>query len=360
MKTIILTKPYLLFETVNLLYAHVNGIDPSEMTTREPQALRPDQIASLLRQCCDGMDREQPELQYYFKERALEGCDGPYCLAFAMVYSFMLWENPDWQAHLASLEQYWLRMQQIGYLIHSVGTMGLRMEQSPDKQGVPLSSQIYQLGIPAEERLELIEVFTNYSSHLQTLRRLIAPAAEKLEQALADYAPTVQRCGAAWQTYFQEQCPAEEYLRQRGRIALTPEVRQIAVGFSLTNGWLLGGDTRDDTFFLFIGIGHACSTEVGSRGPGLMNDGEIFAIKQMGDKNRLAILRMLWGEESYCLELSQRLGMNPGTVSRTLTNLYNTGLLDARQAGGRTYYRTDRVRVEALFRNLLQYFRQED
>lgn len=179
MKTIILTKPYLLFETVNLLYAHVNGIDPSEMTTREPQALRPDQIASLLRQCCDGMDREQPELQYYFKERALEGCDGPYCLAFAMVYSFMLWENPDWQAHLASLEQYWLRMQQIGYLIHSVGTMGLRMEQSPDKQGVPLSSQIYQLGIPAEERLELIEVFTNYSSHLQTLRRLIAPTAEK-------------------------------------------------------------------------------------------------------------------------------------------------------------------------------------
>lgn len=234
------------------------------------------------------------------------------------------------------------------------------MEPKPGQAGVPLSSQIYQLGIPAEERLELIEVFTNYSSHLQTLRRLIAPTAEKLEQALADYASTVQRCGAAWQTYFQEQCPAEEYLRQRGRIALTPEVRQIAVGFSLTNGWLLGGDTRDDTFFLFIGIGHACSTEVGSRGPGLMNDGEIFAIKQMGDKNRLAILRMLWGEESYCLELSQRLGMNPGTVSRTLTNLYNTGLLDARQAGGRTYYRTDRVRVEALFRNLLQYFRQED
>lgn len=92
----------------------------------------------------------------------------------------------------------------------------------------------------------------------------------------------------------------------------------------------------------------------------MLNEGELDAMKLLGDQNRLNLLRILSKERSYCLELSQKLNLNPGTVSRLLTGLYNVGLLDAEQVGGRTYYKTNTDLVGSLFKNVLRFIQQED
>lgn len=362
METKILQKPYLLFEAVNLLHAYVNDIPPEKLTTQEPLSLKPEQIRALQHTCCRGLNRTESELVYYFKnrpDRPVDGGSSPYCLAFAMVYSFMLWEYPDWRDHLAALNASWEALQIRGYHIESVGKLGLLLTEDTEQPHIPLASQIYRLDIPAEDRLELIEVFTNYSAHLTKLRQLMEPVMLKLESALLDFQKVLASLAEAWSAFFT-QCPAEEFLAQRGRITLNPERGRIVVGFSLVDSWCMGGDLREETFFLYAGAGQPQSLQVGSRGAGMLNEGELDAMKLLGDQNRLNLLRILSKERSYCLELSQKLNLNAGTVSRLLTGLYNVGLLNAEQEGGRTYYKTNTELVGSLFQNVLRFIRQED
>lgn len=359
METKIVDQAYPLFEAVNLLHAFVNETPAEHLTSQETLALRPEQLRAMTDACCAGLDRTEPLLQYYFKDRPIEAGNGPYCIAFAMVYSFMLWEHPAFDAHLAALDAYWQTLQTQGYCIRSVSKMGLFMTQDASKKGVPLASQIYSLELSAAERLELIEVFTNYSAHLEKLRRLLEPVVGRMEQTLEALLPQRQALRDAWQTFF-DCCPAEQYLLQRGRIDLTQETERVVVAFSFADSWFLGGDFRNRDFFLYVGSGQPRSTKVGGRGAGILNDGEVNAMKLIGDPTRLSLLRMLSRERSYCLALSQKLNLNPGTVSRLLTGLCDVGLLDAQTEGGRTYYRTNDALLEGLFRNVLRYVRQED
>lgn len=359
METKIVDHVYPLFEAVNLLHAYVNETPAERLTSQEDLALRPEQLRALTDTCCAGMDRTQPALQYYFKDRPIEAGNGPYCMAFAMVYSFMLWKHPAFDAHIAALDAYWQALQTRGYRIRSVSKMGLFIMEDPSKKGVPLASQVYSLDISAAERLELIEVFTNYSAHLEKLRLLLEPVVSRMEEALTAFQTQRTALTEAWQTFFS-QCPVEQYLEQRGRIALAAETDRVVVAFSLADSWFLGGDFRDRDFFLYIGSGQPRSTKVGSRGSGILNDGELDAMKLLGDQNRLSLLRILCKERSYCLALSQKLNLNAGTVSRLLTGLCDVGLLDAELEGSRTYYRTNDALLESLFRNILRFIRQED
>ena len=104
METKIVDQAYPLLEAVNLLHAFVNETPAEHLTSQETLALRPEQLRAMTDACCAGLDRTEPMLQYYFKDRPIEAGNGPYCIAFAMVYSFMLWEHPAFDAHLAALD----------------------------------------------------------------------------------------------------------------------------------------------------------------------------------------------------------------------------------------------------------------
>lgn len=69
----------------------------------------------------------------------------------------------------------------------------------------------------------------------------------------------------------------------------------------------------------------------------------------LADDHRQQILRLLWGRELCVRDLVQALGLSQPTVSHHLRILQRAGLLQAREAGRRTFYTLD---VEALDRSL--------
>ena len=58
-------------------------------------------------------------------------------------------------------------------------------------------------------------------------------------------------------------------------------------------------------------------------------------------------------------DLSQSLGLNPGSVFRDLNNMNNAGLLTQEVISNRIHYRTDSTAVERLTKHLMRYLHQE-
>lgn len=76
----------------------------------------------------------------------------------------------------------------------------------------------------------------------------------------------------------------------------------------------------------------------------------IAVLKALGDKKGLEILNCLARGRSYCHELADAMGADPGNMSRNLAMLHNYGFLRQKRDAQKNYYETD---VDAI-RNFLQ------
>ena len=79
-----------------------------------------------------------------------------------------------------------------------------------------------------------------------------------------------------------------------------------------------------------------------------LHDWEFNALRLLAHPDRARMLRAMTGQAMSVQELSQTLGLNPGSVFRDLNNMKNVGLLAQEVVSNRIYYRTDSATVERL------------
>lgn len=89
-----------------------------------------------------------------------------------------------------------------------------------------------------------------------------------------------------------------------------------------------------------------------------LHDWEFNALRLLAHPDRARMLRAMTGQAMSVQELSQTLGLNPGSVFRELNNMKNVGLLAQEVVSNRIYYRTDSATVERLTKHLVRYLNQ--
>lgn len=82
------------------------------------------------------------------------------------------------------------------------------------------------------------------------------------------------------------------------------------------------------------------------------NDELAYILKVLADKTRLEILKSLKEGPSYNLEIAQKLGLTPATVSHHMTALLMRKFVSLEKHGGYTYYELNREVLSSLIQHL--------
>lgn len=77
------------------------------------------------------------------------------------------------------------------------------------------------------------------------------------------------------------------------------------------------------------------------------NDQALNLFKALGDKTRLAIVRILWQSDSYVELIASKLSLSAGTVSFHLRKLENAGLVTCHRSQFYVIYSLNRGQLEA-------------
>lgn len=351
--------PFMLYETVAMLYKFTNGITFASVLSRmklkqgahttKALARRMNQLQVILEDVCAGLDPEDPLLRQYFGRVVSGGEDT--CLASLLTESFgppssiSLWEDME---HICRV---WREHQASGAWIRTDSPNALSFCREPGGPG-DLFAQVNALSLPPELKLSLYGVLRNFDACAEELAQLMVPLSLRLEEHYRKNLWLLEETESYWQEIFDQKHPIA-FLRSHIDNAVLEnagEETQVAIllmDCSHIHYWF-GADpveapARD---FICIGCGINSASITRRQNEDLESVGEI--LRAMGDKRRLEVLRRLSKERMYLHELAESMDMDPGSMSRVLTMLHNYGFLRQERQALRNYYQTDRETIHSF------------
>lgn len=345
--------PFMLYETVAMLYKYVNNISFQSILSRQrllrgapaTKALvrRMDRLQEIMEEVCAGLDPEDPILQRYFA--CVGVVDDDLCLANLMTASFCTLNEPELRAHGAEICATWKKYQQDGLWIQPDVTGVLSFWNDPDRPE-DLFEQVSCLNLPAEFRLQLYGALRKFEKSMEELIELTAPLSDRLEALYRQDTWLLDETVAYWEEKFKE-TPPFELLATIGGVNYVRNAREhtrVAFGLMSCNILLCGrAASAQDSNLLYIGCGTTISSMSRKQSDDLENAGAI--LRALGDKKRLEILRRLSKGRLYSHELADVMQMDPGNMSRILAVLHNYGFLRQERESLRNYYQTDRETI---------------
>ena len=358
----IIRAPFMLLETVSMLYKYVNGItvpgllkqwrmDPADEKNRG-RVRRLYRIQEILDQVCADVDPQDPELQRLFGQVEC-GCEDV-CLAQLLTYSFCTLRKPGFRDHVEEIIEIWRRLQRKKYWIQPGSTGSLIFSQGSEHPG-SLLRQVRALNYPSEFRLELCDALEHFDETLHRLADLLEPLSVRLEEIYRQERWIFEEVWAYWDEALRTLPPLEllERMCMKNEAQGAGEMTWVALSAMNTNivttimeedlGTVLGHNC------LFMG-GAITTTSIAARHDSRL-DGVLAVLKCLSDRKRLEILRRLSRGRSYGQALAESMGMDPGNVSRNLGMLHSYGLLRQERSTLRAFYETDR---EALHEFLVR------
>lgn len=349
----IIRKPFMLLETVSMLYRYINNIKVED-TGKSPNAVvdeerrkartqRAQQVQQITSQVCGDVDRNNPEMQRFFG-RTDCGCENT-CLAIILTYSFHTLDYPDFWDHVEEVCRLWTCYLAEGYWIQSSSTVALSFTQTMDCPG-DLIRQIKALNYSADFRVELMDALTHFPETVHRLAELIAPLAVRLGQVYEENPHLLGERWDYWENITRNLSPSEllSTMGMRDEAEDAAEDTWLAAGFMNTNIMAAMGakySLRNLEHNLVL-MGSLISMESIAIRKGVELDGISVLMKCLADRKRLEILHRLAKERSYGLALSESIGMDPGQVSRSLGMMHNFGFLKLERESLRAYYVADR------------------
>jgi len=363
MNLIIDSKPYMLYETIEMVFKYVNNISICDIRDTLRRVCngycdnlwlqRLSRLQEIVEDCCKDLDPEDEVVQYYFK-RVDTGCVREFTsLARVITLSFLQFRHHDISGELQALKDYWKRLQEVPYSIPGFSVSGLEFRPlAPGMEQQSLFMQIYALDYPAEFKLEIIKVLQDYDRHLDQLAQFLMPYAQRLSSRLEEESWLIQSVADYWREQFQEMTPESFLGSPKMMNQVIPETDEKRVCFSLMHCselfWDFAGNTplgQKQSLFIF-----GCATVAQSSIRRISGDAErICAIlRSISDKNKFEILRKLSKTRDYCQKLAEELHCDKGNLSRSLAVLHNYGFLIQEPEQTRVYYRTDIEGIEAF------------
>ena len=347
MKQIVLRSPVVLYETVEALYQHVNGLSVegrkrdllqkfgSKLTRTEREQIEQScaLAAKVAEAACTGLE-DGPALETFFRKWETESKWQNTCLAKLMIFSFLDIRTTDLEQSLQRTRQSAEERLNGSYLLRDINSGGISFYAAEPGQTIPpLSEQLDGLMIEEQYRWRLYKLLTNYSAMFDELSALLRPAAQRVQDVLPRILPQLQPVYDHWEQYFS--CHAFSELLER----FTNQSMQLAEMDTYINLSLVaGGDmiyTYDelacsDCRQVYLGVLLHENFRVDRLQ--MTDDGICSLLKLVADRSKFELLRRCARQPSYCQQLSREMGLTTATISRHMSLLLEAGLVRARKA----------------------------
>lgn len=352
-------EPCILYETVELLYAYINGISADRLTMDRVYCIPAPEIARLMGAACAGVDRQDPDFRRFFARRPILDEHSQFtCLAFCMVYWFIRLDTTDMTLQMDRICANWERIRRQPFTIRAINRYALDVEALPEGRPGSLAAELKKL--PAEEDflLILLEVFSDYTYQMNCLRELIMPIARRLQALLEPFVAQAEPLRETWDRFFQE-TSVEDFVMKRAGTTLEKPLEQAGITLRYLGAHNAAGylDPERNSFFMHLGVAIQPTLQQEYEQEGL-NERELASLRLLGDKGRSEMVQALMEKSMSMQELATHLGLNPGTVFRNLNSLTSAELLTKEVRGGRYYYRTDFPFIQAIFQHMLDFYQK--
>ena len=346
--------PFMLLETVAMVYKYVKGSSFVEAMSRQrffldnvtfaAQSKKMARLQEIMEEVCADLDLKDPLLQKYF---SCAGAEWEYlCLAQLMVYSFCTLREPDFRRNVEEICSLWRSLQQQGYWIKSEEGIDCTFTFT-NEPGCPgdLFRQIKALNFPCEFRMEIYDVFREFEHSVHEMAALIEPLASRLEEIYRKEKWMLEETESYWNEAFRNKSPTAFVATFADQSLVRRMSDKTVVAISLMDSDLLTVDVAESPFgrgqnILYIGCAIPSNGLPRNQGGDLEIVGNM--LKCIGDKKRLEILQRLSKAPTYGSELADIMGMDPGHTSRILAQMHSYGFLREEKDRLRLYYQTDR------------------
>ena len=345
--------PFLLMETVAMLYKYVNGIAFQSAISRQrffmsstayqAQSRKMTRLQEIMEELCAGLDTSDQRIRHYFA-CASEDPDSV-CLAQLMTHPFCTLVHPGLRENAAEICRIWQDLQDRGYWLTSRNESNMVFSFTNDP-GCPgdLFMQIKAMRFPGSFQMEMYECFRDFERSMAELVELIEPYALALDAALGRDKELFRDAERYWDDHFRS-CGLLEFVSSFANEAFLSKMSsRTRVAVLLMDSDLLTAVSAHsplslDYNILYIGSAIPANGLPRNRGGDVATVGNM--LKCIADKKRLEILRRLSEQPSYGLELAEIMGVDSGHMSRILSQLHGCGFLREDKDRLRVYYRTD-------------------
>lgn len=351
--------PFMLYETVAMLYKFVNKITFQSILSRQrlmqgapaTKALvrRMTRLQEILEEVCKDLDPEDPVLRQYFGRMASDGEET--CLAYLLTEAFGAPSGPGFCESMDRIRKMWREYRARGAWITNDAPNTLTFSEEPRKFK-DLFAEVQALNLTAELRLQLYGALRDFDESITELQTVMEPLSRQLEAIYEKDAWILEETESYWKEIFDKISPIDYLLAHIDAQTLKNAGEDGKVAIMLMNCnhihyWLRQGPADlTGQNFLYIGSGITSASITRKQSDDLEIVGAI--LRAMGDKKRLQTLRRLSKERMYLHELAEYMGMDPGSMSRILTTLHGYGFLRQEREALRNYYQTDREIIHSF------------
>ena len=166
MELILDTQPYMLYETIAMLTKYVNRISMLDIRDTllrlyrsgldETWRRRLECLQEILEQVCADVDREDPDMQYFFSKRELSGPSDLTNLARVLTHPFIEWRSPKLEEEAEALKEDWRCLQARGFRL-APDTCGISFIPLPAGEAQEsFFRQLYRLHLPGDLSMEVL------------------------------------------------------------------------------------------------------------------------------------------------------------------------------------------------------------
>ncbi len=360
MSHVIVRKPYMLYETVEMLYKFVNGISfrslltlrmAAEDSRENEQTVRQlEQLQIILEKTCMGLDAHDPALRQFFGRVDTNDKQEGTCLARMLIFSFFTLREADFWKNVEAIRANRQYLQKKGAWIQSYSIMGINFAYGEGCPGNVLD-QVCTLNLPAEFQLSLCRALMSFDKTLDELASLIYPIAQKLEENLHEADWLLDKKVDYWRN--SPVSPLDYLSDTVGQQVIDGDDEHTVVAvFAMNHNFLLfkNSDLAEKQNYLYIGSGTSIKTQ--RRDPNLTYEMLSMTLKALCDKKRLEILVRLNKDRAYSQELAEAMEMDPSNMSRSLSLLCSYGFLKQEREAKKIFYQTDHDAVHHFLQQL--------
>lgn len=346
----------LLQETADLLCAYVNGVSPTALTAEGPFCIP----ASVLRQIMDhvfhDLDRTQWQAECYFRGYSTAFCGEPYetmtCVGCMLIATTVKRNCTDLDLTRALMQNHIAANPGFYEIVnHTAFALGTRTSSTYR----PLYQEIGKLDLPDELRLQLLEVLSNFHCHVDCLCDFLKPFAIRLLPLLLPWWESAKPRFEKWEQITATEAGRQNLLKSVNQDA--GSLGSIWLNFHFINAGIHRAvlDVENSELYCAIGMGKEPDTEK----PKEMLPPEASALRLLSSMDRVEMLRAMSGRVMAAKEITQELGMNPGSVFRDLNSLFYSKLIDLVMDGNHRKYTTNLENFELLLRQLYGYVKHD-
>lgn len=351
MEILVSTEIALLIETVDLVCAYVNHIDPADLTADKPYCLSAEEVGRIMEMVCEGLDCNDPKIQFYFRgfpNAQFPGNDSVVSsVANMLVYSGLRSNESDLVRSRVAMHDSPLGRD--GFYRITSSFRGISTAACEEYRSS--ADELETIELHDALRLRLGMALSNYHHHIDQICDLLEPYAVRLKPLLEPVMERMEPRAQQWREVLStEEGQRAFFSRISGN---TDTVQKLEIGLRV--------------FYPAVSIGY-CHVDEGrfycSTGLGLMpekekyhdlSNADIAAIQYLSSIDRLRVLKALSGRYMTCSELAQKLHMNRGTLFRDLNNLLQAGLVHMIAEGTSRTYTTFTENLEEVVSHMLEF-----